>query len=87
MTDSDAELTPQEAAKLLNFSRPYIVRLMNEGVVPWHWIGKDDRRAKYQDVLTYKQDHKRNRLAALDRLSALDKNSAVPEARRPFSWH
>jgi excisionase family DNA binding protein len=72
MTDSDAELTQQEAAKLLNVSRPYIVRLMNEGVIPSHWVGKDDRRAKYQDVLTYKQDHKRSRLAALDRLSALD---------------
>jgi hypothetical protein len=37
-----------------------------------HWVGKDDRRATYQDVLAYKQDHKRSRLAALDRLSALD---------------
>jgi excisionase family DNA binding protein len=72
MTDSDAELTTQEAAELLNVSRPYIVRLMDEGAIPSHWVGKDDRRAKYQDVLTYKQDHKRSRLAALDRLSALD---------------
>ncbi len=72
MTDSDAELTPQEAAELLNVSRPYIVRLMDEGVIPSHWVGKDDRRAKYQDVLTYNQDHKLSRLAALDRLSAFD---------------
>jgi excisionase family DNA binding protein len=72
MTDSDAELTPEEAAELLDVSRPYIVRLMDEGVIPSHWLGKDDRRAKYQDVLAYKQDHKRSRLAVLDRLSALD---------------
>ncbi len=72
MTDSDAELTPEEAAELLHVSRPYIVRLMDEGVIPSHWLGKDDRRAKYQDVLAYKQDHKRSRLAVLDRLSALD---------------
>ena len=72
MTDSDAELTPQEAAKLLNVSRPYIIHLMDEGVIPSHWVGKDDRRGKYQDVLAHKQDHKRSRLAALDRLSALD---------------
>jgi excisionase family DNA binding protein len=72
MTDSDAELTPQKAAELLNVSRPYIVRLMDEGVIPSHWVGKNDRRAKYQDVLTYKQDHKRRHLAALDRLLALD---------------
>ncbi len=72
MTDSDAELKIQEAAELLNISRPYLVRLMNDGVIPSHWVGKDDRRAKYQDVLTYKQDHNRSRLGALDRLSALD---------------
>jgi excisionase family DNA binding protein len=72
MTDSDAELTPEEAAQLLNVPRPYIVRLMDEGVIPWHLVGKDNQRAKYQDVLTYKQDHKHSRLAALDRLSALD---------------
>jgi excisionase family DNA binding protein len=72
MTDSDAELKIQEAAELLNISRPYLVRLMNDGVIPSHWVGKDDRRAKYQNVLTYKQDHKRRRLAALDRLSTLD---------------
>jgi excisionase family DNA binding protein len=72
MTDSDAELTPEEAAELLDVSEPYIICLMDEGVIPSHWVGTDDRRAKYQDVLTYKQDHKRSRLAALDRLSALD---------------
>ena len=57
MTDNDAELTPEEAAELLDVSRPYIIRLMDEGVMPSNWVGKDDRRAKYQDVLTYKQDH------------------------------
>jgi excisionase family DNA binding protein len=72
MTDSDAELTPQEAAEVLDVSRPYIVHLIDEGVIPSHWVGKDDRRPKYQNVLAHKQDHKRSRLAALDRLSALD---------------
>jgi excisionase family DNA binding protein len=72
MTNSDAELTPQKAAELLNVSRPYVARLMDEGVIPSHWVGKNDRRTKYQHVLAYNQDHKRSRLAALDRLSALD---------------
>jgi len=66
-----AALTTQEAAALLNVSRPSVVRLLDAGRMPSHRVGTH-RRVLFKDVIDYREEHRRARGAVLDRLSALD---------------
>jgi excisionase family DNA binding protein len=65
----NAELTTVEAAAMLNISRPFLIQLLEKGVIPHRKVGKH-RRIRVEDVMAYKERDDREREAVLDELVA-----------------
>jgi excisionase family DNA binding protein len=64
-----AELTTQEAADMLNVSRPHLIKLLSSGAIPFHKTGTH-RRIRYQNLVNYKDKIDAERLTLLDELVA-----------------
>ena len=76
MIPVDAELTTQEAADCLNVSRPYLIKLLENGEIPHLKTGRH-RKVKASELFAYKQKRDGVRSSALSDLAALDAESGL----------
>ena len=49
-----AEMTTQAAAEMLGCSRPHVIKLLEQGKIPFTLVGKH-RRIRYEDVMKYRK--------------------------------
>ena len=63
-----AELTTVQAADVLNVSRPFLIKLLDQKVIPHRKVGKH-RRIRMEDVMAYKNAIDREREQVLDQLA------------------
>jgi excisionase family DNA binding protein len=62
------EMTTQESADFLNVSRPYLIKLLEQGNIPYIKVGSH-RRVRFEDLKNYKQLRDAERSRLLDQLA------------------
>lgn len=66
----DKELTTQQAADILNISRPYFIKLLETGEIPFKKTGTH-RKILMQDLMKYREQRAETRKSKIEELSSL----------------
>ena len=75
----NAELTTQQAADMLNVSRPFLIKsILNEGKLNYHTVG-NRRKLLFKDVLKYKSQQKLNSERNMSELADLSQELDLME--------
>jgi excisionase family DNA binding protein len=65
-----AELTTQQAADMLNVSRPFLIKLLQGGQLPFRMVGSH-RRISASDLMAYRRQREEKQKEALKELARL----------------
>ena len=71
-----AELSTQEAANILNVSRPHLVKLLEQGEIEFHKVGTH-RKVLAKHVVEYKEKITQQRHEVLDELASLSQKMGM----------
>lgn len=75
----EQELTTQQAADLLSVSRPYLIKLLENGQIPYHRVGSH-RRIRLGDLLDYKRSRDRLRKDHLNEIVRVSESLGLYES-------
>ncbi len=65
----EAEMSTQKAAEILSVSRPFFIKLLEQGEIPYRKVG-EQRRVRCADLLEYRSVYQRKATIALDEMAA-----------------
>ncbi|NES95004.1 MAG: helix-turn-helix domain-containing protein [Desertifilum sp. SIO1I2] len=77
-----SEFSTQEAADFLNISRPYLIKLLEQGKIPYTKVGSH-RRVRTQDVLAYKKQRDTQRRQQLSELTTFLQDEGFYDCESP----
>lgn len=72
----EAEVTTQAAAEIIGYSRPYLVKLLEDGKIPFTKVGKH-RRIKFDDIMKYRNQIKEQQKQNIIDIMSLDEETGL----------